>query len=176
VSFDHVPLSEDAVLGEDQGGAVLDAVLDCAAAAIAADCLGGAQRVLEMSVEYATSRVQFGRAIGSFQAIKHRCADMLMLVERSRSAVQLATEALARGAEDVPRWTSIAKAVCGDAYGSVAGQGVQVHGGIGFTWEHDIHLYLKRAKLDQALFGDSRHHLDRLADALLNGERIAHAG
>ncbi len=172
VSFDAVTVGKEGLLRGDEGGSTLEAVLDHGAAAIAADCLGGAERVLEMSVEYAGSRVQFGRPIGSFQAIKHRCADMLMLVERTRSAVDLAVDALSRSSGDVARWISIAKAVAADAYASVAGQGVQVHGGIGFTWEHDIHLYLKRAKLDQALYGDSRYHLNRLATALLDDEGI----
>ena len=117
--------------------------------------VGGAQYVLEMSVEYAKVRVQFGRPIGSFQAIKHKCADMLLEVESAKSAAYYAAWAAAEDNDELPVVASLAKAYCSDAYFHAAAENIQIHGGIGFTWEHNAHLYFKRAKSSEILLGDA---------------------
>jgi len=143
--------------------AVLDHTLDVAAIALAAEQLGGAQRALDMAVEYAKVRHQFGRPIGSFQAIKHRCADLLLEVESLRSAVGYAAAAVAADSAEVPVLASLLKAYASEVYSHVAGENIQIHGGIGFTWEHDAHLYLKRAKASELFLGDASYHRARLA-------------
>jgi len=151
----------------DLGGA--DAIarqLDVASVAYSAELLGIAQRALDLSVEYARERVQFGRPIGSFQAVKHRCADMLVDVEGMRSAVYWAAWCVAAGDADSSVAASTAKCWCSDAATRVLSSALQVHGGIGFTWDHDIHLYLKRAHLDAISFGDASFHRARLAALL----------
>ena len=149
------------------GGAVdLARFGDLAAVAYSAELLGIAQRSMEMSVEYAKQRVQFGQPIGSFQAIKHRCADMLVDVEGMRSAVYWAAWCVSVGHEDASVAASTAKCWCSDACTRVLSSALQVHGGIGFTWEHDLHLYLKRIHLDAVSFGDARWHRDRLEAGL----------
>jgi alkylation response protein AidB-like acyl-CoA dehydrogenase len=145
------------------GAAVLSRVLDVAAIAQAAEQLGGAQRALDMAVEYAKVRHQFGRPIGSFQAIKHRCADLLLEVESLRSAVQYAAAAVAEDSAEVPVIASLVKAYASDVYFHVAAENIQIHGGIGFTWEHDAHLYFKRAKASELFLGDASYHRERLA-------------
>jgi alkylation response protein AidB-like acyl-CoA dehydrogenase len=147
----------------NEGWPVVSKVLDLAAVGLAADQVGGAQRVLEMSVEYAKVRVQFGRPIGSFQAIKHKCADMLVEVESAKSAAYYAAWAAAEDNEELPVVASLAKAYCSDAYFHVAAENIQVHGGIGFTWEHPAHLYFKRAKSSQLFLGDPTYHRELLA-------------
>jgi alkylation response protein AidB-like acyl-CoA dehydrogenase len=143
--------------------AVLDRTLDVAAIALAAEQLGGAQRALDMAVAYAKVRQQFGRPIGSFQAIKHRCADLLLEVESLRSAVGYAAAAVAAGSTEVAVLAPLLKAYASEVYSHVAGENIQIHGGIGFTWEHDAHLYLKRAKASELFLGDASYHRDRLA-------------
>jgi alkylation response protein AidB-like acyl-CoA dehydrogenase len=143
--------------------AVLDRTLDVAAIALAAEQLGGAQRALDMAVGYARIRHQFGRPIGSFQAIKHRCADLLLEVESLRSAVGYAAAAVAEGSPEVPALASLAKAYAAETYFHVAAENIQIHGGIGFTWEHDAHLYFKRAKSSELFLGDGSYHRERLA-------------
>jgi alkylation response protein AidB-like acyl-CoA dehydrogenase len=140
--------------------------LDRAATLVSAEMLGAADHVLSMSVEYAKDRVQFGKPIGSFQAVKHMLADALVDVEGMRSTVYYA--AWCTAAEDPERSlaASMAKAWCSDASRRVMGTGLQVHGGIGFTWEHDMHLYVKRAQLDQVSYGDASLHRDRIARIL----------
>jgi len=145
---------------------VMDRVLDVAAIALAAEQLGGAQRTLDMAVQYAGVRHQFGRPIGSFQALKHRMADLLLEVESLRSAVKYATAAVAEGSQEVPVLASLIKAYASETYFHVAAENIQIHGGIGFTWEHDAHLYFKRAKSSELLFGDASYHRDRLADRI----------
>jgi len=149
----------------EQGAArsVLDRTLDVAALALAAEQLGGAQRALDMAVAYAKVRRQFGRPVGSFQAIKHRCADLLLEVESLRSAVGYAAAAVAAGSTEVPVLAPLVKAYASEVYSHVAGENIQIHGGIGFTWEHDAHLYLKRAKASELFFGDGSYHRARLA-------------
>ncbi len=142
------------------------ALIDRGAAAVAAEALGGASRVLDLTVEHAKTRVQFGQPIGSFQAVKHRCADMLVDVEGMRSTVYHAAWSLAAGHPDASVAASTAKVWSGDAARRVMASGLQVHGGIGFTWEHDLHLYMKRAQLDGLTFGTSVVHRQRLAQLL----------
>jgi alkylation response protein AidB-like acyl-CoA dehydrogenase len=143
--------------------AIMAKVLDTGAIALAAEQLGGAQRVLDMAVEYAKIRHQFGRPIGSFQAIKHKCADLLLEVESLRSAVLYAAAAVAEDSPEVPSLASLVKALASDTYFHAAGENIQIHGGIGFTWEHDAHLYFKRAKASELFLGDSAYHRERLA-------------
>jgi alkylation response protein AidB-like acyl-CoA dehydrogenase len=143
-----------------EGGAAdwLPRALDLAAAGLAMEQVGGAQRCLDVTVEYAKARHQFGKPIGSFQAIKHRCADMLLRVESAKAAAYYAAWAAAEDADELPAVASLARAYCSEAYSWVAGETIQVHGGIGFTWEHDAHLYFKRAKASELLLGDPAHH------------------
>ncbi|HVE25145.1 MAG TPA: acyl-CoA dehydrogenase family protein [Sporichthya sp.] len=138
--------------------------LDEAAAVLAMEQVGAAQRVLEMAVGYAKVRFQFGRPIGSFQAVQHTCADMLVEVECARSAARYALWAAAHEPADLPVAASVAQAYCSEAFVAVAGANIQVHGGIGFTWEHPAHLYFKRAAADRALFGGPADHRARLVD------------
>jgi hypothetical protein len=156
--------------GLDVGGGDVvseaDLFLDRASVAFSAELLGVAAKALEMAVEYAKVREQFGKPIGSFQAVKHRCADMLVDVEGMRSAVYWAAWCVGAGDADASIAASTAKAWCADASKRVLASALQVHGGIGFTWEHDLHLYLKRAQLDQVSFGDAAFHRDRLATLL----------
>ena len=149
---------------------------DLGALGHAAELLGAAARVLDLTVAYAKERVQFGRPIGSFQAVKHRCADMLVDVEGMRSAVYHAAWCVGAGDRDRSIAASTAKTWCSDAGRRVMASGLQVHGGIGFTWEHDLHLYLKRAQLDEVTFGDATYHRARLArllrDRVERGESV----
>ncbi|HUZ30114.1 MAG TPA: acyl-CoA dehydrogenase family protein [Solirubrobacteraceae bacterium] len=144
----------------------LERTLQLAAVALAAEQVGGAQRCMEMSVEYAQNRIQFWRAIGSFQAVKHRCADMLVQVEMAKSAAYYAAACAASDDVDLPVAAAMAKSYCSEAYYKIAAETIQVHGGIGFTWEHPAHLYLKRAKSSELFLGDPREHRRRLASAL----------
>jgi len=145
------------------GAAVLERTLDVAAIALAAEQLGGAQRALDMAVAYAKTREQFDRPIGSFQAIKHRCADLLLEVESLRSAVGYAAAAVAEDSAEIPLLAPLVKAYASETYFHVAAENIQIHGGIGFTWEHDAHLYFKRAKSSELFLGDGAYHRERLA-------------
>ncbi len=146
-----------------EASAILNRTLDVAAVALAAEQLGGAQRALDMAVAYAKIRHQFGRPIGSFQAIKHRCADLLLEVESLRSAVGYAAAAVAEDSAEVPVVAALVKALASDTCFHVAAENIQIHGGIGFTWEHDAHLYFKRAKASELFLGDASYHRERLA-------------
>ena len=148
------------------GAAALDRALDVAAVALAAEQLGGAQRALDMAVGYAKTRRQFDRPIGSFQAIKHRCADLLLEVESLRSAVGYAAAAVAEDSAEIPVLASLVKAYASETYFHVAAENIQIHGGIGFTWEHDAHLYFKRAKASELFLGDGAYHRERLANRI----------
>jgi alkylation response protein AidB-like acyl-CoA dehydrogenase len=150
----------------DGGWPAVRRVLDRACVALAAELLGAAERVLERSVAYAKERVQFGRPIGSFQAVKHRLADMAVEVESLRNAVAYAAWAVERDHPDAPLAASMAKAYGSDAARRITASGIQVHGGIGFTWEHDMHLYFKRAKASEAAFGSADWHRERIARLL----------
>jgi alkylation response protein AidB-like acyl-CoA dehydrogenase len=148
---------------ESKGWKILGRVMDAASVLLAADGLGGAQRSLEMAVEYSKVREQFGRPIGSFQAVKHLCAEMVSEIEPSRSLLWYAAYAYDHETRNAARAASMAKARLGDVYARTTNRAVQIHGGIGFTWEHDIHLWFKRAKWNEAAFGDPTYHRERLA-------------
>ena len=156
------PVSQPGAAAEIVAQAVRGGML-----ALAAEQVGGAQRCLDMAVAYAKVRHQFGRAIGSFQAVKHMCADILLEVESARSAAYYAAWAAADGAADLPLVASLAKAYCSEAYFRVAASNIQVHGGIGFTWEHDAHLYYRRAKSAEAMLGMPASHREVVAGLLL---------
>ena len=151
---------------EGDGWKTLSTVLDLAAVALAAEQVGGAQKVLDMSVEYAKVRIQFGRPIGSFQAIKHKCADMLLEVESAKSAAYYGMWCASEMNDELPSVASLAKAYCSEAYFHSAAENIQIHGGIGFTWEHPAHLYFKRAKSSELLFGDPTYHRELLAQRI----------
>ena len=151
---------------EGAGGAILSKVNDLAVVALAAEQVGGAQKVLEMAVQYAKDRIQFGRPIGSFQAIKHKCADMLLEVESAKSAAYYGMWCAAEMNEELPSVASLAKAYCSEAYFHAAAENIQIHGGIGFTWEHPAHLYFKRAKSSELIFGDPTYHRELLAQRI----------
>ena len=156
-----------AAVGEPGGaGPGLARTLDLAAVALAAEQVGGAQRCLDRAVAYAKERIQFGRPIGSFQAIKHKCADLLLEVESARSAAYYGAWAAAEDSDELPVVASLAKAYCSEAYFHAAAENIQIHGGIGFTWEHDAHLYFKRAKSSELLFGDPAYHRELLAQRI----------
>lgn len=142
---------------------LLDRHRDLVVTALAAEQVGGAARALDMAVEYAKLREQFGRPIGSFQAIKHKCADMLLRVESGRSAAYYAASVIAAGDTEAQIAASMAKSYCSEAYTFVAKENIQIHGGIGFTWEHDAHLFLKRAKGSEVMFGSPAEHRARIA-------------
>jgi alkylation response protein AidB-like acyl-CoA dehydrogenase len=167
VTLRDVRLPAAALVGEENAGwATLERTLDLAAVALAAEQVGGAQRRLDMTVAYAKERVQFGRPIGSFQAIKHKCADLLLLVESARSAAYYAGWAAAVEDEELPALASLAKAYCSDAYFRCAADAIQIHGGVGFTWEYDVHLYFKRATSSATLLGDASYHRELLAQRI----------
>jgi alkylation response protein AidB-like acyl-CoA dehydrogenase len=155
------------LIGSDGGAADgLTTTLDLAAVALAAEQVGGAQRCLDSAVEYAKTRIQFGRPIGSFQAIKHKCADMLLEVESAKSAAYYAGWAAAEDSDELPVVASLAKSYCSEAYFHAAAENIQIHGGIGFTWEHPAHLYFKRAKSSELMLGDPAYHRELLAQRI----------
>jgi len=151
---------------EGAGWDTLSKVLDLVVVGLAAEQVGGAQKVLDMAVEYAKVRVQFGRPIGSFQAIKHKCADMLLEVESAKSAAYYGMWCASEMNDELPSVASLAKAYCSEAYFHAAAENIQIHGGIGFTWEHPAHLYFKRAKSSELLFGDPTYHRELLAQRI----------
>jgi alkylation response protein AidB-like acyl-CoA dehydrogenase len=167
VALDGVRVPSSARLdGPEGGGASLREILDRAAIALAAEQVGGAQRCLDLSVAYAKEREQFGRPIGSFQAIKHKCADMMVRVESARSAAYYAACVAAEAVPELSGAASLAKAYCSEAYFHCAGAAIQIHGGVGFTWEYDPHLYFKRAQASEHLLGDPTWHRERIARQL----------
>jgi alkylation response protein AidB-like acyl-CoA dehydrogenase len=167
VRFEGVKLEADALMGPaDKAWPQLKRALEWATAAICAEMIGGTQKVLETSTEYAKTRHQFGKPIGIYQAVSHKLADMLVLSESGRSATYYAAWAVEADAPDRSLAASMAKAYVSDAYRKVAGDGIQVHGGIGFTWEHDMHLYFKRAKSSEVTLGDATYHRELVAQAL----------
>ncbi len=169
VAFNDVAVADADVLGADGDvRGALQGALETATAALCAEMVGGMQWVLDTTVEFAKTRQQFGRAIGSFQAVQHQCADMLLMTESARSAAYYAAWALTENAPAATSAVSIAKAYCSDAYREVGNRGVQVHGGIGFTWEHDLHLYYKRAKASEVMFGDGSFHRERIARMIVD--------
>jgi len=164
LDFDNV---SGTLIGTDGGGwDTLSTMLDLAAVALAAEQVGGAQACLDMAVEYAKVRVQFGRPIGSFQAIKHKCADMLLEVESAKSAAYYSGWCASEMNDELPSVASLAKAYCSEAYFHASAENIQIHGGIGFTWEHPAHLYFKRAKSSELLLGDPTYHRELLAQRI----------
>jgi alkylation response protein AidB-like acyl-CoA dehydrogenase len=164
VSFARVGVSLDGMLGErDAAWPTLLRALDKATVALCAEMVGGAEKAMEMCVDYGKTRVQFGRQIGGFQAVKHKIADMKVWVENAKSVVYYAAWAVDRDAPDGARAASMAKAYCSEMYSRVTADGIQVHGGVGFTWDHQMHLYFKRAKSSEALLGNTTWHRERTA-------------
>src|SRR5580658_8739372 len=152
------------LVGEDgRGWQAVEGMLDRAAVALAGEQLGGAARALEMAVDYASHRIAFGRKIGSYQAIKHKCANMLAEVESAKSAAYYAGWAATEMVDELPIAARIAKSYCSEAYLHVAAENIQIHGGMGFTWEHPAHLYFKRAKTSHLFLGDPAYHRELLA-------------
>ena len=155
---------QTALIGElHEGWPALARVYDGAAVALSAEICGGAQRVLEMTVDYAKLRETFGKPIGSYQGVKHKCADMLVEVENAKSLTYYAAWAVDEKQPDARLAVSMAKAYASDASRKVSNAGIQLHGGIGMTWEHDLQLYLKRAKASEIALGDATWHRERIA-------------
>jgi alkylation response protein AidB-like acyl-CoA dehydrogenase len=162
VQFKDTPAEK---LGE---GTNLARALDIATAALVAEMVGGMQRVLDLTVDYAKMRKQFGKPIGTFQAVQHQCADMYLETESSRSAAYYAAWALEHDAPDAATATSIAKMYASDACRAVGNRGIQIHGGNGFAWENDLHLYYRRAKASETMFGDATFHRERIARLVID--------
>ena len=167
VEFDGAQLPEDSLLGGDSDAwSKIQRVLDRARVMICAEMVGGAEKCLEDSVQYAKERVQFGKPIGVNQAIKHKCADMLFRVESAKSITYYAAWAAREDNEEAAVTASMAKSYVSEAYRHVSAENIQIHGGVGFTWEYDCHLYFKRAKSDEAWFGDGTLHRERVAQLI----------
>ncbi|MBP1688531.1 MAG: acyl-CoA dehydrogenase, partial [Deltaproteobacteria bacterium] len=167
VALHNVRVPATALMGnEGEGWQLLSQTLDRAAVALSAEQVGGAQRCLDMTVQYAKERIQFGRPIGAFQALKHKCADMMLRVESARSASYYAGWAASVDDRELPVLASLAKAYCSDAYFACAAESVQIHGGVGFSWEYDVHLYFKRAKSSETLLGDAAYHRELVAQRI----------
>ncbi|MFN7954212.1 MAG: acyl-CoA dehydrogenase [bacterium] len=170
VELRDVRIPANAVLGPiGAGWPILETLFDFAKVALCGEMCGAAERVLEMAADYAKVREQFGKPIGSFQAIQHKCAEMLVLIESAKSATYYAAWAIANGEPDAHTAACLAKAYTSEAFTKVAGEGIQVHGGIGFTWEQDLHLYFKRAKSSELSFGTPSWNRELAARVLLDG-------
>jgi alkylation response protein AidB-like acyl-CoA dehydrogenase len=167
VQFDDAPAEK---LGDTWH---LPRALDVATAALTAEMVGGMQRTLDITVEYAKTRKQFGKPIGIFQAVQHQCADMYLETESSRSAAYYAAWALEEKSPDAASAVSIAKIYASDASRTVGNRGIQVHGGMGFTWENDLHLYYRRAKASETAFGDAVFHRERLAQLVIDAGAVS---
>lgn len=164
IKFSGVRVGPDSCIGEcGKAWPGLRRTLDLAAIALAAEQVGGAQKCLDMSVAYAKEREQFGRVIGSFQSIKHKAADMMIAVESARSALYYAACIVDDASDDLSSNASLAKAWCSEAYFKCAGDAIQIHGGVGFTWEYDQHLHFKRARASEAWLGTPSYHRERIA-------------
>jgi alkylation response protein AidB-like acyl-CoA dehydrogenase len=167
VTLADVRVPRSALIGEDgHGWPVLSSALDLGITALAAEQAGGARRCLQLTVDYIQERVQFGRQIGSFQAIKHRCADMMVKVESALAAANNAADAADAGDGEFPMLAALAKAYCSDAFFACAGESIQLHGGVGFTWEYDPHLFFKRARASAAMLGNADYYRERIAVGL----------
>src|SRR5208282_2089915 len=170
VQFNNTPAEK---LGDADG---LTKALDVATVALAGEMVGGMQRTLDITVEYAKTRKQFGKPIGMFQAVQHQCADMYLETESSRSAVYYAAWALEENTPDAAVAASIAKIYASDASRTVGNRGIQVHGGMGFTWENDLHLYYRRAKASETMLGDATFHRERIARLVIDAPRARPQG
>ena len=169
LDFDDVIVSaEDVISDNEKARAALEYALDAATLAISAEMVGGMQLLLEASVEYAKTRKQFGKPIGQFQAVQHHCANMLLMSESARSAVYYAAWLMGNDLEQAPLAVSVAKTYASDSYREVGNLAIQVHGGIGFTWDENIHFYYKRAKASELIFGDATYHRERIARLLVD--------
>ncbi len=166
IRLTDVRIPRSARLGSVDAQAALIRILDLASVALAAEQVGGAQRCLDLAVDYAKQRVQFGRPIGSFQAIKHKCADMMIAVESARSAAYYAGCVAAEGSDELRTVASLAQAYCSEAYFNAAAEMLQIHGGVGFTWEYDVHLFFKRAKSTETLLDPPHSHRERIARSI----------
>jgi alkylation response protein AidB-like acyl-CoA dehydrogenase len=172
VEFRRVAVNGGDVLATGEcARAALERTLDIGTAGLLMEMVGGMQRMLEMAVEYAKTRKQFGKPIGQFQAVQHLCADMFLLTESSRSAAYAAVWAIGENDPTAHRAVSVAKVYAGDAYREVGNRAIQVHGGMGFTWENDLHLYYRRAKAAESLFGDAVYHRERIARDVVDGKQ-----
>jgi len=167
VEFSNTPAEEIGATTD------LPRAFDIATAALAAEIVGGMQRTLEITVEYAKTRKQFGKPIGMFQAIQHQCADMYLETESARSAVYYAGWALEENSPDASTAVSIAKMYASDAGRTVGNRGIQIHGGMGFTWENDLHLYYRRAKASETAFGDATFHRERIAATVIDSGSVS---
>ena len=167
VEFSDTPAEKIAV------NSGLSRAFDIATVALAAELVGGMQRTLDITVEYAKTRKQFGKPIGMFQAVQHQCADMYLETESSRSAVYYAGWALEENSPDASSAVSIAKMYASDAARTVGNRGIQIHGGMGFTWENDVHLYYRRAKASETAFGDATFHRERIACTVIDSATIS---
>ncbi len=167
VVFENAEIPESNVLGRLDGGwPVLNNILNKGAAALALECVGGGSKALAMAVDYAKIRVQFDQPIGSFQAIKHKCAQIMKELEGARSIAYYAAWAVEQGGIEADMGASLAKAYCSEFYRNATTEATQIHGAISLTWEHDIHIYLKRSKMNEQCFGDPTYHRERLASKL----------
>ena len=170
VTFENVAVKDEQLLGEPgAGGEAVARALQLARIALASEALGGAEQVLEMTTEYVQQRVQFGRPIASFQAIKHRLADMMIEVEAAKSAAWYAASVADEAPEELAEAAAIAKSYCCDAFFDCAANAIQLHGGIGFTWEHGAHLYFKRARATATLLGSPAWQRERLMRLVAGG-------
>ncbi|MGH9173355.1 MAG: acyl-CoA dehydrogenase family protein, partial [Vicinamibacterales bacterium] len=170
LTFDSVRVPAENLIG-DEGGAweAIEATLQAAAVAASAEMLGASRKSLEMSTDYAKVRKQFGQFIGQFQAVKHMLAEMLEQVENAHAAVYYAAWAMSDGASDTRMAVSVAKSTLNEASKKVCGDAIQAHGGIGYTWEYDLHLYWKRAKYYEPLFGDTAYHREKVLEEAIHG-------
>jgi alkylation response protein AidB-like acyl-CoA dehydrogenase len=167
VTFTDVKASASDIVGEPGNGwDTLSKVIDRGKVMLAGEMMGGAQKVLEMTVDYAKVRVQFGRPIGSFQAVQHKCANMMIDVESAKSACYYASWAVSNEVNEAPLAAALAKTAASDAFRRVSAEGIQLHGGIGFTWDHDMHLYFKRAKSSEFTFGDANWNRELVAQGI----------
>ena len=169
VGFSDVLVApEDAMVNSLAARAALEHALDVATLALSAEMVGGMQWIMDTSVEYAKTRKQFGKPIGQFQAIQHHCANMLLMTESARSAVYYAAWLMGNNSEEARVAVSVAKAYASDSYREVGNLGIQVHGGIGFTWDEPMHFYYKRAKASELMFGDATYHRERIAKLVVD--------
>jgi alkylation response protein AidB-like acyl-CoA dehydrogenase len=165
---DVLVAAEDAMGNSPKARDALEHALNVATLAVSAEMVGGMQWIMDTSVEYAKTRKQFGKPIGQFQAVQHHCANMLLMTESARSAVYYAAWLMGNNPEQAPVAVSMAKAYASDAYREVGNLGIQVHGGIGFTWDEPIHFYYKRAKASELMFGDATYHRERIAKLVMD--------
>jgi alkylation response protein AidB-like acyl-CoA dehydrogenase len=172
VNFDSAIPANNLLCRGHRAHQALDRALDIGTVAIVSEMVGGMHRLLDITVEYAKTRKQFGKPIGSFQAVQQQCADMLLFTESSRSAAYYAAWALHEGVPEAPAAVSTAKGYASDAYREVGNRAIQVHGGMGFTWENDCHVYYRRAKASEIAFGDANYHRERIARLVVDRQPV----